>query len=96
MAEPFCAVINELRGVIGSLKLVLKGACEVEDITTDPTVREMVRVWTQTMQGRSLKEAVALLFAGTVALKGEWEEAMKESDAEHLLAYATVPEIKVN
>lgn len=96
MAEPFCAVVHELNGMIASLYLLLRASARMEDPATDPVVTDMTRLWTETVQGRSLLEALALLFVGVVALKAEWQDAMRESDGENFLAYATFPEIKVN
>lgn len=89
------ARVTELLGeVVDTLKVILKRSARVE--TNDPLLTRMAHVWTDAAQGFSLKEALALLFVGMIALKGEWEQSEAEQEEGNLLAYATIPEIQVN
>lgn len=90
-------VMLELDRMVSSLRALLRDQGVEVDPARSPLIREMTTVWTQTIQGRSLLDALALLWVGTIALKGEWQDALAEQAEERsLLGYARFPAMEAN
>lgn len=68
------ATLKEMSINLGGLLV----ACGVDDPANSPMVRHLVHHWTETMNGKSILDALALLFIGAVAVRGEIQKAAME------------------